>query len=109
MAPDRQPKPGIWIYTKEDHPEMFDDEQYDWDKYDMLLWQISDEEMKGKSYKTDSLMLNENEITIKVNFYYGETDPEGKFPRQYLLVEKGILDGKTFKIETIDGEELSLQ
>ncbi|TFJ92921.1 hypothetical protein [Lentibacillus salicampi] len=107
-VPDRQPEPGIWFYTQDDHPEKYAD-TFNWDEEDVLLWQIGDEKYKGYDADTGKLKIMEDDvIKIVVELEEDETDDE-RAPRNYLKVPKGELEGKSFIIETVDGEQLSVK
>ncbi|WP_217587681.1 hypothetical protein [Lentibacillus saliphilus] len=110
-SPKRQTEPGVWYYTAEDHPANLED-TFDWEEEDVLLWQIGDEKYGGYSADTEKLeIVDENLIKIVVSFDEDgpdESNPD-RMPRNYISVEKGALDGKSFYVETVDGEELSLE
>ncbi|OYD07494.1 hypothetical protein [Paludifilum halophilum] len=104
-APDRQPKGGFWVYTKEKHPGNISD-SFDWDQNDVLLVQISDKKHYGKKLVPKALQVLDDDV-VKVVVKLDEDGSEGKAPRRYIKVDKGALDGKKFIVETQDGERLT--
>ncbi|HLR61903.1 MAG TPA: hypothetical protein VK097_05610 [Lentibacillus sp.] len=107
-VPDRQPEPGVWYYTQNDHPEKYAD-TFDWGKEDVLLWQIGDEKYKGYDADTGKLeIMDDDVIKIVVELEEDDSDDE-RAPRNYLKVPKGELEGKSFIVETVDGEQLSVE
>lgn len=112
-APDRQPEPGVWLYTEDDHPDQYAD-TFDFTENDYLLWQIGDEKYKGYVLRTARLIEEDSDVVKIVVRIHDEPDSDqakedDKMPRQYLKVPKGALEGKSFTIETEDGEPLSLE
>ncbi|MBP1968513.1 hypothetical protein J2Z83_000605 [Virgibacillus natechei] len=108
-SPDRRAEAGIWFYTEDEHPEDYDS-SFDWEEEDILLWQISDEKYAGHSPDTEQLVkMDDDVIKIVVVFDEDEEPSDEKMPRNYLKAPKGELEGKNYMIETIDGEELSLE
>ncbi|ALX49664.1 hypothetical protein [Lentibacillus amyloliquefaciens] len=107
-VPDRQPEAGVWYYNQNDHPEKYAD-TFNWEEEDILLWQIGDEKYKGYDADTGKLeIMDDDVIKIVVELEADETDDE-RAPRNYLKVPKGELEGKSFIVETVDGEQLSIQ
>ncbi|MGP4108987.1 hypothetical protein [Virgibacillus sp. L01] len=108
-SPDRRPNAGVWYYTANDHPSKYDD-TFKWEKEDILLWQISNKEYQGYDADTELLVKMDNDVIKIVVGLEKDDDPsDKKMPRNFLKVDKGALEGKSFIIETVDGEELSLK
>lgn len=108
-SPDRRPNAGVWYYTANDHPSKYDD-TFEWEKEDILLWQISDEKYQGYDPDTELLVKMDNDVIKIVVGLEEDDDPsDEEMPRNFLKVDKGALEGKSFIIETVDGEELSLK
>ncbi|SFA95781.1 hypothetical protein SAMN04488072_104145 [Lentibacillus halodurans] len=106
-VPDRRPDPGIWYYTEDDHPEKYAS-TFDWEKEDVLLWQIGDEKYQGYDPDTRELEIMDDDV-IKIVVELEEDDTDDRAPRNYLKVPKDKLEGKSFIIETVDGEQLSVE
>lgn len=106
-SPDREADPGVWYYTEDDHPEKYDD-TFDWDEEDVLLWQIDDKKYEGASADTQKLEVMDNDvIKVVVELEEGDSDDD-RAPRNFLKVPKDKLDGKSYIVETEDGEELTV-
>ncbi|GAA0465491.1 MULTISPECIES: hypothetical protein [Alkalibacillus] len=112
-SPERQPNAGVWLYTEDDHPSDVTD-VFDFDEYDILLYQIGDEEYLGYDLRAQRMVLEDDDVVRVVVGIHDEPkdyrDPEDyEMPRQYLQVNKEDLRGKSFIFETEDGEALSVQ
>lgn len=112
-APDRKPNPGVWLYTEDDHPSNKAD-VFNFDEYDILLYQVGNEEFLGYVFRAQRIVLEENDVVRVIVREHSEPDENAnvedlKMPRQYLQVEKGVLRGKSFIFETEDGKPLSVQ
>ncbi|WP_078552293.1 hypothetical protein [Bacillus alkalicellulosilyticus] len=106
-VPDRQPNAGIWVYTEDNHPSALSNVNFD--NNDVLLVQISNEEYYGSSMDIRALqVVDENVVRIVVRLDEPEPDSNEQ-ARRYANVPKGELDGKSFIVETEDGEPLSVQ
>lgn len=111
-APPRKPEAGIWLYTEDDHPSSKTN-TFNFEKNDVLLYQVGDEKYRGHVLRAQRIVLEDNDIARIVVRVHSkpdeEADPEElEMARQYLNVEKGALRGKRFIVETEDGEALSL-
>ncbi|MUV37587.1 hypothetical protein JNUCC1_01393 [Lentibacillus sp. JNUCC-1] len=110
-SPKRQAEPGVWYYTADDHPSNLDD-TFEWEDEDILLWQIGDEKYAGYDADTEKLEIAGDDL-IKIIVSFDEDGPSDlhpdRMPRNYLKVDKDVLSGKSFLVETTDGEELSLK
>ncbi|MDV2685052.1 hypothetical protein RYX56_11785 [Alkalihalophilus lindianensis] len=110
-SPNRKPHAGIWLYTDEDHPSEKAD-TFDFEESDYLLYQVSDEELRGHDLHAKRIVLEENDtakIVVEIFSEPSDSDEYLEMPRQYLEVEKDVLRGKSFNVELEDGTPLSLQ
>ena len=105
-APERQPQGGVWVYTKEKHPAMFQ-ETIDWNSKDMLLVQIEDKKYLGKGLKIKALQIIQPGVTRILVEFEGEGGEVGEAPRRYAEIPKGSIDPENkFIIQTVDGQTI---
>jgi hypothetical protein len=104
--PERQPHGGVWVYTKEKHPAMFED-TLDWNNKDMLLVQIKDESYMGKGLKIKALQKIRPKVTRILVEFDEEGGKAGKAPRRYAEIPKGSIGPQNqFVIQTVDGKTI---
>lgn len=110
-APSIHDEAGLWIYTKENHPGTIAD-NFNWEEEDVLEWQISNEEFFKYRMRTKALEIVDDNV-VKIVVEVGEEElTERRRERRnqnFLIVERGALEGKSFIIETTDGIALRLQ
>lgn len=106
-VPDRQPQGGVWIYTKEQHPAMFE-ETLDWDTNDMLLVQLKDPKFIGKSMDITALQVIKPDL-IRILVKFEDDGVDGEAARRYAEIKKGAIDPQKAKfiIETADGQKIN--
>lgn len=112
-SPDHEPEPGIWLYTEDDHAEG-DEDMLDLDEYDVLHYQIDEDDYLGYDLRAQQIVLEDDGTArIIVDEHREPRDSEDEedyeMPRQYLNVEKGELRDKNFIVEMENGETLNLE
>jgi hypothetical protein len=106
-APDPQPTPGVWVYTKEKHPGNLED-SFTWDEEDVLLVQIGNPEYEGYEMTPTNLQIIKPDVVrVVVKLEKDEFQTEEKEPaRVYMTVKRGSLDGKKFIVVDQNGKKL---
>ncbi|QQK81415.1 hypothetical protein HUG20_16860 [Salicibibacter cibi] len=110
-SPEREPEPGIWLYTEDDHTEG-DEDTFDFDEHDVLHYQTDD--YMGHTLRAQQIILEDDDtarIIVDIHSEPNDSDDEEDYemPRQHLNVEKDVLRDKSFIVEVEDGEELNIE